>query len=160
MERFRKRPTFSQQVAHPVDDQSRQAPDLLAIVKDQPPHGLKVVTGRCKSGDLDELGKDFALYGLFLVCSDGSTGAQEVFHLFRVEKPIPSDRRALLWGHIFVRHGSMRTYGHTMTAVNAEFISIVSGGRDWVLILEFHDPKGALSDTQTVLLAFFLICYK
>jgi len=54
----------------------------------------------------------------------------------------------------------MRTYGHTMATVNAEFISIVSGSGDLVLILEFHDPNGALSDTQTVLLAFFFICCK
>jgi hypothetical protein len=47
-----------------------------------------------------------------------------------------------------------------MAALDTELIRIFGGGGDGFIVLYFDDSRGALSDTQTVLLAFFLICNK
>jgi hypothetical protein len=121
---------------------------------------LKIVTGWGKPGNVDEFGKNLARNRLLLVSSNGSAGAQEVFHLFRVEEPIHSDRWTLLGGHASVGHGSVWTDGHTMATVDTELIRIFSGNGDRFIVLYFNDSCGALCNTQTVLLAFLLICNK
>lgn len=147
-------------MTHPIDDNSSEPVDFLAVVNNGPPDGLKIVTGWRKPGNVDEFGKNLALNRLFLVSSNGSAGAQEVLHLFGVEEPIVFDGWALLWGHASVRHGPMRADGHTMAAVDTKLLSIFSGGWYGFLVLYFNDSYGALSDTQTVLFAFVLICNK
>ena len=83
-----------------------------------------------------------------------------MLYLFRVEEPFLSDRRTLPGGHASVGHGSLWADGHTMAAVDTELIGIFGGDRDGFIVLYFNDSYGALSDTQTVLPAFLLICNK
>jgi hypothetical protein len=121
---------------------------------------LQIVTGWGKTGNVDEFAQNLAFNRLLLISSNGSAGAQEVFHLFGVEEPILSDRWTLLGSHAPVGHGSVWTDSHTMAALYTEFIRIFSGDGDRSIVLYFNDSRGALSDTQTVLLAFLLICNK
>jgi hypothetical protein len=47
-----------------------------------------------------------------------------------------------------------------MAALDTEVMRIFGGGGDGLIVLHFDDSRGTLSDTQTVLFTFLLICNK
>jgi hypothetical protein len=153
----RQRGLFVNLIAHPIDHKSSQSPNFTTVINYAPVYRLAVVSRRGKPGCVDQIRQIIPGYVFFLIRPDGSACPQKMDHLFRAHQPLPADRKTVCGCHAGMIHRTVRTYGRTMTALNAEFSTTIDEGRKGAFVFEFDDLCRTFSNADPIPLAFFLI---